>query len=516
MRYANCKSWSEHFKTHENILIGVETIRKRLRAAEADWMVGRDKMGRVSGNQFFSEANVRIACADLLQGLPQADESGFFHKDGTKYGTIYGWFCIFPISAGSIRGHLKKLKINSIPGRDKVGKPAKFYSENDIQLACGHLLEAMPRADESGFFEKDGIRYGHLRALARCLKTTSKTIEKKCKSDSVRSIKGKDRLGRISRFYAELDVQSAYPDLEEDFPQSKRNGFFVKNGVRYGCISAFSKRFGISEGLIKSRIESSVISSIRGKDVQGKFFNYYPEKDILDLCAEDIKPLPQADESGFFEKDGIRYGTIPALSKVIDVSGGIIRKRLKTSSISPSPIQGKNGSYRRCSYYSEDAIRELCRDLLETEFKADENGFFEKDGIRYGSIKAFSVFFGVAAWGTLSKKFKSINPPSIKGKDRSGQLVDFYSESVARDVCSDLLELPQADESGFFEKNGVRFGTVTAWSTHFLTGVSNVSLRVKKFGIKGIQGRNKYGRTFDYYSESDVRSACRDLLEKRK
>ena len=78
MRYATINNWAKYFK-EEGININGDSIRWRLKGAEVIGITARDATGKVLKNAFYSEPDVRSACAEILNSdLHQADENGFF------------------------------------------------------------------------------------------------------------------------------------------------------------------------------------------------------------------------------------------------------------------------------------------------------------------------------------------------------------------------------------------------------------------------------------------------------
>ena len=88
---------------------------------------------------------------------------------------------------------------------------------------------------------------------------------------------------------------------------------------------------------------------------------------------------------------------------------------------------------------------------------------------------------------------------------------------MINNICSDLLQpLPSAQESGFFEKHGKKYGTIGAWAKVLPISEPSVSLRIKANRLKSVKGKHIRGSIYDFYSEPDVLSACADLLAKKE
>jgi len=213
VRYANAENWAKYFKETEGVQIHGVTIRHKLREAGKIGINGRDKIGRVLRNAFFSEADVRSACADLLQPLPQADKNGFFEIGDMKYGTIRAWSKTLEISVTGVAGRIKAYNLQGIKGKDSQRNIRDFYPEYAICQICGDLLADIPRADPEGFFEKDSQKYGTIEAWSRVIGISTPAISSRIKSNNLQGIKGKDRSGQVQVFYPESAIRKICADI---------------------------------------------------------------------------------------------------------------------------------------------------------------------------------------------------------------------------------------------------------------------------------------------------------------
>jgi len=436
VRYSTAENWAKYFKETELVQIYSDTIRKKLREAGINGITGIDKIGRVLKKAFFSESDVRTACADLLQPLPQADETGFFIRDGERYGTIGAFSKVLRISPITITHRIKTHKLPNIKGKDKGGRVCDFYSESVIRKNCVDILQLVPEADENGFFEKDGQRYGTVRAWSKEFEIADGSILLRIKTHNLQNIKGKDKSGKVCDFYSESVMREICADLLQPLPEADENGFFMKDKQKYGTIRAWSKFLGISATAIIQRIKTHTPQSIKGKDIHGCVRDFYPESVTLQICADLLQNIPWADEVGFFMQNGERYGLISAWSQLFRIPGSTIRLHIKSHN--SQGIKGKDKGGRIFDFYSETAIREICADLLKDTLQADEDGFFEKDGQKYATKEAWARSFGISA-STISSRIKTHNPLSIKGKDKGGNTWDFYPESAIHEICADIL-----------------------------------------------------------------------------
>ena len=503
-RYGTLKALSKKLN------VSMTAITDRIKTHNLQSIQGKDNCGHVCN--FYCESFIREICADLLQTLPRSDEKGFFIKDGVKYGTLYAWSKVLGISQCAVESRFKIHKPEGIKGKDKVGRICNFFSEDTIREICSDLLQPLPQADENGFFIKDGESYGTLEAWTKVLGISRTPILIRIKTANLQGIKGKDIGGNVRNFFSESAIRQICADLLQDIPQADEEGFFEKDGQMYVTIGAFSKRIGIPTITIKYRIKIHNPPNIKGKNTSGQVCVFYPESAIRKICADLLQDIPQADESGFFMKDGEKYGTIPALSSVLGISNKPISDRIKAHNL--LGIKGKDNGGHVHNFYPEVIIRKICADLLESCPQADEEGFFIKDGERYGTILTWSKEFGISMSAIVKSRLKGNKQKSIKGKNRCGQIYDFYTESLIREICADLIQtLPQADESGFFMKDGNKYGTIGAWENELGISYDAILARIKRHKLQGINGKIKCGRICDFYPESAIRQTCADLLQ---
>lgn len=362
MRYTTPENWAEYFEKAEGVQICNMTIRRRLSEAGKIGESGRNKIGRILKNAFYSEADVRLACADNLQPLLHADGSGFFMKDGQKYGTIGAWQEALGISPRAIKNRLKKAFKIGMKGKTRSGVVREFYSESTIRTVCADLIQDIPHADETGFFTKDGEKYGTVSDLANAIKISQSAIFDRIKTHKIQSIKGKGKSGQVSDFYSESVIRQVCADLLQPLPEADDEGFFEKEGMKYGTIYAWRKPLGITQFAIVARVKAHNPQGIKGKDKVGRICSFYPESVIRQICSDLLQPMPQSDENGLFVLGGETYGTREALPKALGISKRLIIRHIKTTGF--KGIKGKDAGGNVRDFYPESAIRQICADLL--------------------------------------------------------------------------------------------------------------------------------------------------------
>jgi hypothetical protein len=514
MKYSTAENWAKYFEETEGVQIHDQTIRHRLKKAEIIGKTGRNKMGRVLKNAFFSESDVRSTCDCLLHLYPQVDETDFFTKDGDRYGTVASWQNELGISIKAILNRINEHKIQSIRGRAQNGNIHDFYSESEIRRICAELLHPLPCADNTGFFTKYGERYGTVVSWKNELGVSQRTISSRFINNKIQSIRGKMQGGQAYNFYSESEIRRVCAEFLQPLPQANKEGFFVKDGERYRTMETWPNELGVSQTTISFRIKTHKIQSIRGKALGGQICDFYSESSIRQICPKLLQSLLQADKNGFFEKVSKKYGTIRVLSKALGISDTAIMLRIATSKI--EVIKGKDKGGRVQNYYPVSIVREICADLLQDLPHANEEGLFLKDGERYGTNESWSKILGISTT-SIASRIKKNNIQAIKGKIQEGNICDFYPESAMRQMCSSLLQdIPQADKDGLIIKDGQRYGTISRVAKLMGISVCAVLSRLKLHNAQSIKGKTILGRIRDFFPESSIRQICADLLAKKK
>ena len=154
-------------------------------------------------------------------------------------------------------------------------------------------------------------------------------------------------------------------------------------------------------------------------------------------------------------KTGQRYGTIATLSRLLGIGVQAIRSRVHKSGSAPILGKGKSGQF--CDFYSEIEVRKACADLLASGLpEADGYGSLSINGVLYGTVASLSLRMGFSVLAVHSR-VRGSKISSIRGKDKSGHVFEFYPEPEVRKACADLLASlpspPKVDKDGFIYKN---------------------------------------------------------------
>lgn len=365
MRYATPTTWAEYFEKEEGLIIGPKAIENRLNGADAIGIDGREKIGRIMRGKFYSEIDIKKACRDLLSSdLNQADADGFFEKDGIRYASITTWAKVLPTTGTSINKYLQRASARPVKGKLRSGNITDFYSELDVQTACTQLLNPdLLVANEYGFIENDGETYGTKEAWSRVFPASTTTITRELKSKQVKAIIGKTSDGRVHTFYPKSSMIELFPDrMSGNFPKADENGFFVKDGKKYGLPVGWSRILPYSCQRIHYNLKKTGTKGIRGRGDKGNPYLFFSEEDVLRVCGEDISDYPKAEKNGFFELNGVWYGSLSAWAKLHNRSTcGLTQYFKKIRGITARDC---HNVLRENCYYSEPDVLSACADFI--------------------------------------------------------------------------------------------------------------------------------------------------------
>ena len=315
----------------------------------------------------YPEPVARELCKDLLDLSSKMGETGFMEIEGVRHGTVKALAHSFRVGENTIRRRLHDSGISAVRGKNNRGNVCDLYPELGVRKLCADLLALLPVADEAGFIISNGVRHGTLRAFVRSMGISIPAIKPRLKNSAVVTIQGKDKNGHVLEFYPEPQVRELCADLLAQLPVADKSGYIEVSSIRHGCVKALSQTLGVSCPTIFSKIRRSGVAPVIGKLRGGQPCDFYPELRVRELCADLLAPLPMADSFGFVLAEGVRHGTIYALSNSMGVDYWMIEKCLKKVKI--IAIRGKGRAGSVLDFYPEPAVRELYKDFLEKKAK---------------------------------------------------------------------------------------------------------------------------------------------------
>jgi hypothetical protein len=522
--YALTDVWRR--RLHEmGIKIRPQNFYKIIKAANKHPITGRDASGLIRRNGFYSEADFNSAFEDYFKSIPQAYKGNFIEIGGVRHFTIRAWSRLMKVSEPTVVRRVEQYSISAIEGKDRGGRKFDYYSENDLKRVFEDFSVECPDADENGFLEFNGETYASVNGWSDYFKKKgivvwASTIRGWLKKDDKKALLARDVAGRVRKetYFSESDILEVCADfLNPNLPRCGEDGFADVRGVSHGTIPSLACFLGISQGTLYSRISSSRLVPVRGKDGLGRLADLWSEPAVHELCADVLGPdLPRCDKEGFVEIGGVRHSTVKSLVQIMGISRSTICSRLESSRL--APIQGRGRQGRVVELYPEPVVRGLLADLLQTNLpKCGEDGFADIGGIFHGTKESIARLLGVGP-ATISRHLRPSGLVPIRAKDKSGHPADFYPVPAVRELCKNILEpnLAQADENGIVDIGGLRHGTVSALSKWL--GVSNrdICVVLASSGLVSVRGKDIHGVVRNFYPESAVRELCRDLIDRKK
>jgi len=414
-----------------------------------------------------------IETADIAQELklrsklPKSNDQGFFEGDSKRYGTISAWAAELDLSYPTIERRLIVAGIEGTIGMDRNGHvlPKGFFAESDVYNSCSDLLQNLPVADENGFFTKNRTRYGSTGSWSLETSLGRDTLKNRFKKAGKTGISGFLAGGHllVAGFYSRKDFKEVTADHDENkMPRANDDGFLIHRGQTHATCSRWCSIFKnegmqIKQHILRKHLTKKSAQSVEALDSRNQVHTFYAEKDARAIAEEyqrtkrSINQNPLrikkekktamelkqyagvADTDGFFTLNKLKYGTRKAWSRVLKIDKGIVGRAVKRAEL--VGVLGWSTT-KATQFYSEPDIRAACGIRLEELDQATEEGFFMKDGKRYGTVAAWVKTGNVSvSYPTVKKTLKLLEKTPIRGIDAGGQIRDgFYCEEDINDV----------------------------------------------------------------------------------
>jgi hypothetical protein len=241
-------------------------------------------------------------------------------------------------------------------------------------------------------------------------------------TDSIVSAAGE--FARVS--YAELDPW--------------RRFYTAPDGKHYSTVFALAERFNVSDKLVLKWIKENKLIPITGKDRNKHNIKLYEYEAILAQHGQFLS-LPRAvhsgDWKGFVEKEEKHFAPLSVISVRIRIHEITLRKRTKDLPLTSLQMRDMSGR-EVVGYAYEDIAPSFSRylSLPKVETTGPWKGFFKKDGIPFGSLRA------IADRLSSNKTFiyRIVNAGGfsyVKVQSRGGQEIDAYSFPEIQNALED-------------------------------------------------------------------------------
>lgn len=312
------------------------------------------------------------------------------------------------------------------------------------------------------------------------------------------------RSGLIFQFEAEARNIMALLERLEKLPQAGPDGTFELRHEIWGTISGLAAILKFTDPTIAKRIALRRVREMLGKDSNGALRKFYPLSKVRDAFGKELK-IPKIDtEVKILEVEGESWGTIYVLAPMIGLSvptienrGGSCRKRYGL-------VNGKIATF-----YALSDVRKACADLLKEMPKAGQDQTFKLQRETWGTAKAIGKIIGASEY--LVRRNTPIHlTREAKGWD--GNVYPFYPLSKARKACSAFTKkVPQARKDGTFVKDRHRWATLNTLTG--LLGITWRAIKTRTSSCRKMKGKDQYGVPAEFYSVSEAKKACADLLK---
>lgn len=388
------------------------------------------------------------------------------------------------------------------------------WSANDLERALKRfeksgkldefkkLLEPLPQADKSGFFVADGEAWGTVSAIAAKLEIGGKPVarnRKKC-----RHLMGRVNQGNHVVFYSLSDMEKACAVFKQDLPKAGKDGFISLENEEWGTLYAICESLKIGRKPIEKKARE--LRQRVAFDRSGRPQTFYALSDVRETCASLLKKFPQAKSNGFFKIDGEVWGTVPSLSRKLRLCSQCIYKHAPTcrsrTGIDPRGAQA--------AFYALSDIKRACKGLLNAPL-ADRTGFFKHGREIWGTKIALAKRLGLHRQ-RIAEKIGSCR--KLVGKTNKGRPVTFYPLSDVTKACSDYLNAPQANRTGYFKLGGETWGLRIPLAK--LLGVNAQTVTKRASSCRKLYAKTHVGRLELFYSLSDLQRVCADLIAKKR
>jgi superfamily II DNA or RNA helicase len=293
--YGVLSAWAKKYQG----VLAYDGLAERVRKMKLKGCKGVDWNGKLLGEVFYSESQIRLIYGDLLEkigdsSVPIAGDDGSIRIGDEEYRSLRGWVDTF----GKIpKKDVVKAGINGILGKSRKKGFFTFYSRASMEK----LRER--KTDVFGFVVIDGARVGHLVGWERYSGAKSRTIRWRMIDRGAVSVAGRAIRGNGAiPLYSSGDFVRTCPDF---LPVADQSGFLRNKDARLGAFIIVGKTFGMVEAwarkyspspekipavgkLIEKEIKDRGIVGFPGVTDGGEILTdgFYREDVILKICTE--------------------------------------------------------------------------------------------------------------------------------------------------------------------------------------------------------------------------------------
>ena len=295
-----------------------------------------------------------------------------------------------------------------------------------------------------GFYtDENGDHWGTRGTIATRSGISSQVIYPECKN--LTSIKIGDVFGRNQHGYKYEEVIKTEKMIRlmttpKAETQGEWRGFYRdENGKLFGNLEVLGVKLGVSVTTILDLAIQNKVATKRIKIKAGRDITAYSFDELMPL-AKELTSLPEINGvnewTGFYEIDGLHFGSILKLSEKLNLSREVMFKIVKSLD-NPRTKQYRDiGGVTRTGHSAEDVINSK----LYNKFKSTESlpkvmpevgnnaiGFYEENNLHWGSWNSIVIKLNITPGCTMRKTqslYKTHKLPTKHGIDLSGKESD--------------------------------------------------------------------------------------------
>lgn len=505
-RYATIGTWVRVFR-EEGVEVRDAFVRNRLKIAGVIGETGRERSGRLCLDGFFREMDVRRVMAHLLDpSLINEEEDGYAYRDGIRYMNIHKFIVKHEASIWALQALIETAQLQAVKGRSKAHL-ADYYPE-EVLLNLWQNYVKLPSANDQDVIESSDESFCTVYGLSKTLSVSEYAVTTVIERHTLMPIEGRDQQN-VKRLYYPLNrIRKLLESLPKEF-ECDADGFVEIEGLRCASLKTWCRvtECAIDPRTIQKKLDQLGVPGRTAID-QTKVPRagcYYSEADFKQVVTAHSTAV-QTDKNGYAEVAGKQYMTALAYCNLHGLSEITSRKRLKNRKI--AFLQGRNELGHAVSLYTDEQLSGCLGDLLSECPRADADGFVVVNGERYSTLQKLVPYLEIKIdFRTARNILKQKGVEGIDGHIASGRLLkkSFFRESDVRSLISSPVETVLiADEKGFLELGGKRYGSMEALAICFGVSWNKIKRTVRRNDVEFVEGRHRFGSVSKYYSESVV------------
>ena len=445
-----------------------------------------EKKERKEKNKYIITEDTTLKLEDLPQVVTSEFNQwrGFLESDGVHWGTIYRISKHMGVSYEIINNYFKNHpELVSKKARDLVGREVTVYPVEQITDDLKSFLSLPKVATEGewrGFFENDNVRWGTIGAISNYLKSGYYMLSSYIKDHpELESKKVKDRHGREMTAYSleqiatELKDRLSYPKVQTE---GEWDGFFESDNMHWGPIESISKKLELSVTKLRKYLENHPEIQLKKildrSNHETKAYSLEQARDSLKDFLSLSEVMNEGDWRGFFESEGMHWGTIRAISKRLGLSGTTVVRHLENHpELQFKKIRNLGGVENNAFCLEQVKVGlENLSTLPKVAIEGKWHGFFESEGLHFGPVYRISEHSGIPRGVVRAYIKKHPRLVSKKVRDLQSKEVIAYPLEKIEVELNKFVSIPNveigAEWRGFFESNSLHWGPVKRISRH--------------------------------------------------